>query len=133
MCFSPSTPRPPSLSRTPLLAYPAHFHICPPPTYLYLCIVQLRAAGSHVSDEHALLQPAVCSHTQHCRGDDLTRIAIVNDDKCKPSKCRQECKRTCPVVRMGKLCIEVEPKSKVPAVRVCLREATSAPVSRVGF
>lgn len=32
----------------------------------------------------------------------LTRIAIVNSDKCKPKKCKQECKRTCPVNRMGK-------------------------------
>lgn len=31
----------------------------------------------------------------------LTRIAIVNEDRCKPKKCRQECKRSCPVVRMG--------------------------------
>ena len=31
----------------------------------------------------------------------LTRIAIVNSEKCKPSKCRQECKKSCPVVRMG--------------------------------
>ncbi|KAF3067446.1 Translation initiation factor RLI1 [Daldinia childiae] len=43
----------------------------------------------------------------------LTRIAIVNDDKCKPKKCRQECKRSCPVVRSGKLCIEVAPDSKI--------------------
>ena len=35
--------------------------------------------------------------------DRLTRIAIVSNDKCKPKKCRQECKRSCPVVRMGKL------------------------------
>ena len=45
------------------------------------------------------------------RDDDIqqkqTRIAIVNQDKCKPKKCRQECKKSCPVVRMGKLCIEV--------------------------
>ncbi|WFD18832.1 Fe-S cluster-binding ribosome biosynthesis protein [Malassezia caprae] len=41
------------------------------------------------------------------------RIAIVNNDKCKPSKCRQECKRSCPVVRMGRLCIEVAPSSKI--------------------
>lgn len=34
--------------------------------------------------------------------DDLTRIAIVNSDKCKPKKCRQECKKSCPVVKMGK-------------------------------
>jgi len=43
----------------------------------------------------------------------LTRIAIVNDDKCKPKKCRQECKKSCPVVRSGKLCIEVSPESKI--------------------
>ena len=45
--------------------------------------------------------------------DKLTRIAIVDSDKCKPKKCRQECKRSCPVVRMGKLCIEVAPTSKI--------------------
>ncbi|RLN71920.1 hypothetical protein BBJ28_00015909, partial [Nothophytophthora sp. Chile5] len=45
--------------------------------------------------------------------DKLTRIAIVSTDKCKPKKCRQECRKSCPVVRMGKLCIEVTPKSKV--------------------
>jgi len=42
-----------------------------------------------------------------------TRIAIVNTEKCKPKKCRQECKKSCPVVRLGKLCIEVTPSSKV--------------------
>jgi len=35
--------------------------------------------------------------------DKLTRIAIVSNDKCKPKRCKQECKRSCPVVRMGKL------------------------------
>ena len=34
--------------------------------------------------------------------DKLTRIAIVSSDKCKPKRCRQECKKSCPVVRMGK-------------------------------
>lgn len=33
--------------------------------------------------------------------DKLTRVAIIKDDKCKPKKCRQECKRSCPVVRLG--------------------------------
>ncbi|KAF3837513.1 hypothetical protein F7725_004976 [Dissostichus mawsoni] len=33
--------------------------------------------------------------------DKNTRIAIVNHDKCKPKKCRQECKKSCPVVRMA--------------------------------
>ncbi|CAI8501936.1 unnamed protein product [Hanseniaspora opuntiae] len=38
--------------------------------------------------------------------DKSTRIAIVGDDKCKPKKCRQECRKACPVVKTGKLCIE---------------------------
>jgi ATP-binding cassette subfamily E protein 1 len=46
-------------------------------------------------------------------GDKLIRIAIVDDAKCKPKKCAQECKKSCPVVRMGKLCIEVTPSSKI--------------------
>eukprot|EP00294_Goniomonas_avonlea_P016058 CAMPEP_0114563472 /NCGR_PEP_ID=MMETSP0114-20121206/13128_1 /TAXON_ID=31324 /ORGANISM="Goniomonas sp, Strain m" /LENGTH=608 /DNA_ID=CAMNT_0001749321 /DNA_START=27 /DNA_END=1853 /DNA_ORIENTATION=+ len=45
--------------------------------------------------------------------DRLTRIAIVSSDKCKPKKCKQECKKSCPVVRMGKLCIEVGPTDKI--------------------
>ncbi|PVU93521.1 hypothetical protein BB561_003224 [Smittium simulii] len=45
--------------------------------------------------------------------DKNTRIAIVNNDKCKPKKCRQECKKGCPVVRMGKLCIDVNSVSKI--------------------
>ncbi|KAK7498747.1 hypothetical protein BaRGS_00010124 [Batillaria attramentaria] len=45
--------------------------------------------------------------------DVLTRIAIVSNDKCKPKRCRQECKKSCPVVRMGKLCIEVAPTDKI--------------------
>jgi len=45
--------------------------------------------------------------------DKLIRIAIVDDAKCKPKKCSQECKKSCPVVRMGKLCIEVTPASKI--------------------
>ena len=42
-----------------------------------------------------------------------SRIAIVSADRCKPKKCRQECKRSCPVVKTGKLCIEVTPTSKI--------------------
>jgi len=44
-------------------------------------------------------------------GKDKLRVAIVSLDRCKPSKCKLECKTNCPVVRMGKLCIEVETKS----------------------
>ncbi|KAK7186537.1 Fe-S cluster-binding ribosome biosynthesis protein [Paraphaeosphaeria sporulosa] len=49
--------------------------------------------------------------------DKLTRIAI-----CKPKKCRQECKKSCPVVRTGKLCIEVDNTSKIAFIseRLCI-------------
>ena len=49
---------------------------------------------------------------QEEESDKLTRIAIVSTDKCKPKRCRQECKKSCPVVRMGKLCIEVTSNDK---------------------
>jgi ATP-binding cassette subfamily E protein 1 len=45
--------------------------------------------------------------------EQLTRIAIIDDQKCKPKKCAQECQKFCPVVRMGKLCVEVSPTSKI--------------------
>ena len=56
--------------------------------------------------------------------DHLTRIAIVNTSKCKPKKCNQECKKSCPVVKLGKLCIEVTPKSKVAFISepLCIGE-----------
>jgi len=43
----------------------------------------------------------------------LVRVAIVKEEKCKPKKCKQECKKMCPVVKMGKECIEVVPTSKI--------------------
>jgi len=49
-------------------------------------------------------------------GSKMTRIAVVNADRCKPKRCRQECKRSCPVVRMGKLCIEVTPTDKIAII-----------------
>jgi len=44
------------------------------------------------------------------------RLAIVNKDKCKPKKCRQECRRSCPVNRMGRECITVTSESKVAEI-----------------
>ncbi|UKK02988.2 RNase L inhibitor protein [Theileria orientalis] len=46
-------------------------------------------------------------------GENKLRIAIVSSDKCKPKKCRQECRRSCPVTKTGKQCILVEPTSKI--------------------
>lgn len=39
-----------------------------------------------------------------------------------PQKCRQECKKSCPVVRTGKLCIEVTSDSKIAFIseRLCI-------------
>ncbi|KAJ1883933.1 Fe-S cluster-binding ribosome biosynthesis protein, partial [Coemansia sp. S17] len=48
--------------------------------------------------------------------DSNSRIAIVNNDKCKPKKCKQECKRVCPVVKMGKQCIVAEVTSKIAVI-----------------
>ncbi|KAJ2236542.1 Fe-S cluster-binding ribosome biosynthesis protein [Coemansia sp. RSA 1722] len=48
--------------------------------------------------------------------DKKSRIAIVSADKCKPKKCRQECKKVCPVNKMGKMCIDVWPTSKVSSI-----------------
>jgi ATP-binding cassette subfamily E protein 1 len=51
------------------------------------------------------------------KGDEkLTRVAIVSVDRCKPKKCRQECRKSCPVNRMGKLCIEVTPQDKMATI-----------------
>jgi len=45
-----------------------------------------------------------------------TRLAVVNADRCKPKKCSQECKKSCPVVRMGKLCVEVKSTDKMAKI-----------------
>ncbi|KAF7370459.1 Rnase l inhibitor-type atp binding cassette protein [Mycena sanguinolenta] len=45
--------------------------------------------------------------------DKITRIAIVDSNRWKPKRCAQECKKSCPVVKMGKLCIEVKPTDKI--------------------
>lgn len=46
----------------------------------------------------------------------LTRISIVNADRCKPTKCSLECHKCCPVVLQGKLCIEVNKKSTIAKI-----------------
>uniref|UniRef100_A0A914E132 ATP-binding cassette sub-family E member 1 n=1 Tax=Acrobeloides nanus TaxID=290746 RepID=A0A914E132_9BILA len=46
----------------------------------------------------------------------MTRIAIVNADRCKPKNCGQACKKSCPVVKLGKQCILVEATSKIAEI-----------------
>lgn len=49
----------------------------------------------------------------------LSRIAIVNEDLCRPTKCSLECKRACPVNRIGKVCIKIE-KHSVIDEKLCI-------------
>jgi ATP-binding cassette subfamily E protein 1 len=44
------------------------------------------------------------------------RIAIINEDKCKPKKCHLECKKICPINKGGKLCIEVLQTDKIARI-----------------
>lgn len=41
-----------------------------------------------------------------------TRVAIINEERCNPTKCQLDCKMGCPVNTQGKMCIEVTRKSK---------------------
>ena len=41
------------------------------------------------------------SRSKNKDDEKLTRVAIVSVDRCKPKKCRQECRKSCPVNRMG--------------------------------
>lgn len=46
----------------------------------------------------------------------LTRIAIVNADRCKPKKCQLECQKCCPLNLQGKFCIEVNHQSTISKI-----------------
>lgn len=70
----------------------------------------MRAHSDHmVSSLHAVRLSVITVMASRARNkkeletqSKLTRIAIVSSDRCKPKRCRQECKKSCPVVRMGK-------------------------------
>ena len=53
------------------------------------------------------------TNTKKDKDETPMRIAVVSSERCKPKKCKQECKKYCPVVKVGKLCIEVTPSSKL--------------------
>ena len=48
--------------------------------------------------------------------EEKLRIAIINEDKCKPKKCHLECKKICPINKGGKLCIEVNATDKLAKI-----------------
>lgn len=70
----------------------------------------------YTSTERALKSFSQVGRSGEEMSEQLTRIAIVNDESCKPKKCKQECKKTCPVNRNGKLCIEVMPDSRIATI-----------------
>lgn len=49
----------------------------------------------------------------------LKRLAVVNEDLCRPKQCTLECKRACPVNRIGKQCIVVDTISHI-AETLCI-------------
>lgn len=54
--------------------------------------------------------------------EDKLRIAIINGDRCRPKKCKQECKKVCPINKAGKLCVEVTPDDKISQIaeKLCI-------------
>ena len=41
-----------------------------------------------------------------------TRIAIIDEKECKPKKCGLQCKKSCPVNKTGKICVQAEKSMK---------------------
>lgn len=62
-----------------------------------------------------------------------TRLAIVNPDLCKPNECNLECKKACPVNRIGKECISVTKESKVSYISEVLCIGCSACAKKCPF
>lgn len=48
------------------------------------------------------------------------RIAIVDSNRCQPKKCGRECLKKCPVVRVGKICIEIGEKQANISESLCI-------------
>lgn len=44
------------------------------------------------------------------------RVAIINKDRCKPTKCKHECQKICPENRQGKECVTIPLQKKATAV-----------------
>ena len=69
------------------------------------------------------------SHTRHesniMHKNDVNKIITVIPYKCKPKKCKLECKRYCPINQNGKKCIDVRRSSKSAFVdeKLCTLES----------
>ena len=61
------------------------------------------------------------------------RILIVNPDKCKPKKCKLECKKTCPINKQGKVCIDVTATSTISFISESLCIGCSQCVRKCPF
>jgi len=93
--------------RAPPAAAPGRRWICQPDGARKKTVVAHRRAKEQRRWRHR--RRSAKSALPSVRASDvgfLQANRAVNADKCKPAKCRQECKRSCPVVRMG-TCAEV--------------------------
>ncbi|VDK76125.1 unnamed protein product [Litomosoides sigmodontis] len=72
--------------------------------------------GGHFPGNLIILNKMNRLRKQQEETDKMTRIAIVEKDRCKPKNCGLSCKKSCPVVRMGKQCIVVETNSKMSEI-----------------
>lgn len=50
----------------------------------------------------------------------MPRLAIIDENKCKPNKCSKECIKTCPPQKSGKQVIEIEDLGKVCRLKLRL-------------
>ena len=50
------------------------------------------------------------------------RVIIVNEDLCKPKKCKLECRRNCPENRKGRKCVDVKSSSRNAVIdeKICI-------------
>ena len=65
--------------------------------------------------------------------DELTRVAIINGDKCRPKKCHLECKKACPSNKSGKNCVEVDNTAKIAFIGEALCIGCGLCVKRCPF
>ena len=63
----------------------------------------------------------------------MTRIAVINQDKCRPDKCGQVCYKYCPSVRAGKETITFDPPSNKAVIHESLCSGVAICVKKCPF